>query len=46
MGKVCESTKKSNTIEAIGDHFLKRKKTTEKNMKCLHTAPVVSSKCP
>ena len=35
---------KSNTIEVNGDHFFKRKKTTENNIQCLHPAPVVSSK--
>ena len=37
---------KSNTIEVNGDHFFQRTKNSRKNrIKCLHTAPVVSSKC-
>ena len=36
---------KSNTVEENGDRFFKYKKNTENNpMKCLHAAPVVSSK--
>ena len=39
---------KANTIEVTSDHVFKlkkKKKNGEKNHKCLHTAPVVSSKC-
>ena len=50
LGEVFESSKhsvaaKSNTIEVNGDLFFKGIKTTDKNIKCLHTAPVVASKC-
>ena len=36
----------SSTIEVNSDLFFRHYKTTEKNITCLHTAPVVSSKCP
>ena len=38
---------KSNIIEGDNDQFFKCKKNNRKNpIKCLHAAPVVSSKCP
>ena len=58
VGEVFESTKhfwslrinlvsaESDTIELTGDRYFRRNKTTEKNRPCLHTARVVSSKCP
>ena len=36
---------KSDTIEVNGDQLTKLKKQQQINIKCFHTAPVVSSKC-
>ena len=36
----------SNTTEVNGESFFRHSKSTEENIKCLHTARVVSCKCP